>query len=227
MGSIFPTGFLLKIETVKAKIQGLYAIADYSVAGGQLLDKTRQILEAGINLLQFRAKSLGDRSKKALAQELLHLCNQHDVALIINDDVDLAAAISAQGVHLGRHDPTIAYARNRLGEQAIIGVSCYADPNKVLRAKEADYVAFGRFFPSGTKPHARQADLSILGEARKLTDLPLVAIGGITVQNAGVLLESGADALAVAGGLYIGDNPGSRVEEFQCCFAKERKPLRE
>lgn len=205
---------------MKSPITGIYAIADFSVAGDRLLEKTEAILEAGISILQLRAKSLTVGRKARLAAELLRLCGAYRTPLIINDDVDLAAEIGAQGVHLGKSDPTIQYARNKLGEAAIIGVSCYREPERAANTRGADYVAFGRFFPSTTKPQAVQADPVILRRARQWTTLPVVAIGGITTHNAASLIEAGADALAVAAGLYLTNDARQTVMDFQKLFAR-------
>ena len=142
--------------------------------------------------------------RRRLAHRLLGLCHRYQALLIINDDTRLARDIDAHGVHLGKHDPDPAAARAMLGDDAVIGVSCY---NRLDLAREAaasgvDYVAFGRFFPSRSKPDAVQAEPALLQRARSAIDLPLVAIGGITPENGAPLIAAGADMLAVIQGLF-------------------------
>jgi thiamine-phosphate pyrophosphorylase len=142
------------------------------------------------------------------------------VPLIINDDVELAVHCGAAGVHLGRDDADLATARARLGTGAIIGVSCYADLERAREAAAAgaDYLAFGRFFPSQTKPEAVPADPALLAAARRELDLPLCAIGGITPANAAPLLEAGADLLAVIQGLFGQPDVRAAAARFQALF---------
>jgi thiamine-phosphate pyrophosphorylase len=142
---------------------------------------------------------------------------------IVNDDLDLAAAVGADGVHLGRDDAHPRRARHRLGRRALIGISCY---NQLERAREAqalgaDYAAFGRFFPSHTKPSAVQADPELLRRARREIDLPLVAIGGITPENAGFLLDAGADMLAVVDGVFGADDVRAAARSFTELFGPQ------
>jgi thiamine-phosphate pyrophosphorylase len=151
-----------------------------------------------------RAKHLDTPTRERIARELVALCRERGVPLLINDDIALAAVVGATGVHLGREDADIASARRALGARALIGVSCY---NEIGRARAAaaagaDYVAFGRFFPSHTKPLAVQASLELLRAARTELSLPIVAIGGITPENGGSLIAAGADALAVIEGIF-------------------------
>ncbi|MEW8013326.1 MAG: thiamine phosphate synthase [Candidatus Sedimenticola endophacoides] len=185
--------------------RGLYAITDPALAAGQGLDnQVRHALRAGTRLIQYRDKS-GDAGKRLReARELLALCRNHGAALIINDDADLALEIGADGVHLGRDDPDLRATRARLGTRRIIGVSCYNRFDLALEAQRegADYVAFGRFFPSSSKPGAVQADPALLHRARRELGIPAVAIGGITPENGGALIEAGANMLAVIHGVF-------------------------
>ena len=132
------------------------------------------------------------------------MCHEFNVPLLINDDVELAIAVGADGVHIGKEDGAIEYARARLGTDAIIGASCYNSVERALEAQAqgATYVAFGRFFPSNSKPLAAPAELSTLQAAKLKISVPAVAIGGILPENAEQLLEAGADLLAVIGGLF-------------------------
>ncbi len=180
-------------------LRGLYVITD----GPDPVPRVEQALGGGARLVQYRDKTADAQRRLKEALGLLSLCDHYGVPLIINDDLDLAAAAGAHGVHLGRDDPSLAAARRRLGAGALIGVSCYNELGRALQAADegADYVAFGRFFPSGTKPLAVQAEPELLRRARKALRLPLVAIGGITPENGDALIEAGADMLAVSGGL--------------------------
>jgi thiamine-phosphate pyrophosphorylase len=185
--------------------RGLYAITDSGLVGTQDLGgSVRAALEGGACVVQYRDKSRGRTRRLREATELLRLCHSFRVPLIINDDVELAAAIGADGVHLGRQDPDIRQARKRLGRGAICGVSCYNELSRATSAQDAgaDYLAFGRFFPSSTKPDAVTADLALLRAAKQRFRLPLVAIGGITPENGGTLIRAGADLLAVVHGVF-------------------------
>lgn len=187
------------------ELRGLYAITD---ATTDLVAKVAAAIQGGARLIQYRDKTSGTATRLRLASQLLDLCRSHQIPLIINDDLDLAAEIHAHGIHLGRDDADIQTARSRLGNHAIIGVSCYNQLDLAIRAQEqgADYVAFGSFFPSPTKPNAIRADTSLLAQARQSIRLPIVAIGGITPENASGLIQAGADMLAVVSGLFQGSD---------------------
>jgi thiamine-phosphate pyrophosphorylase len=181
-------------------LRGLYAITDATLTPGDaLIPAVAAALRGGARVIQYRDKRADAARRDEEAAALAALCAAHGALLIVNDDVELAAAAGAAGVHLGRDDPQLHAARRRLGAAAIIGVSCY---NELARAQAAaaegaDYVAFGRFFPSRTKPGAVAATPELLTAARRALDLPLVAIGGITPDNGAQLLAAGADMLAV------------------------------
>lgn len=203
------------------QLAGLYAMADTSVLPEDLLiPATSLAIGSGARLVQYRSKSDDTALKEWQAVDLLHLCRGLNVPLIINDDVELAAAINADGVHLGKDDMTVADARARLGDEVIIGASCYGSVALAEQAwKEgASYVAFGRFFPSSTKPFAVQTEPSILTAAREAMPLPICAIGGITTSNAAALLEAGADMLAVAQGLFGGGDVKVTARQFARLF---------
>lgn len=194
------------MPATKQTIQGLYVITDSTLSPGlQLLDDVAAALKGGANIVQYRDKVSSDLDKLANAKYLQALCQQHQATFIINDDIELAKMIGADGVHIGKNDTDLHTARQQLGQQAIIGVSCYNDLDraKTMRAQGADYVAFGRFFPSKTKPDAPQAEIDTLIQAKQQLDCPIVAIGGITADNAETLLEAGADALAVIQGVFV------------------------
>ncbi|MFN2308957.1 MAG: thiamine phosphate synthase [Gammaproteobacteria bacterium] len=186
-------------------MRGLYAITDTALTpGAQLLPAVAAALRGGARVIQYRDKGLDLPRRAEQAAALVALCAGHGAQLIVNDDVELAAAVGAAGVHLGRDDADPRAARRRLGAAALIGVSCY---NQLARAQAAaaagaDYVAFGRFFPSSTKPQAVAATPELLSAARRALDLPLVAIGGITPDNGARLIAAGADLLAVIHGVF-------------------------
>lgn len=199
--------------------RGLYAITQTegkSIA--QIIREVEAALKGGAMVIQYRDKQPLDAHY--LAAQLLRICHKHRAPLLINDDVELALAVGADGVHLGKDDGEIAHARRRLGPEAIIGVSCYNDVNKAqdMAAKGADYVAFGRFFPSGSKPLAAPADIAVLRQAKQRLELPIVAIGGILPENGGQLLAAGADLLAVIGGIFDRE-PETAARAYQSLFA--------
>lgn len=203
------------------QLAGLYAMADTSVLPEDLLvPATSLAIGSGARLVQYRSKSDDTALKEWQAVDLLHLCRGLNVPLIINDDVELAAAINADGVHLGKDDMTVADARARLGDEVIIGASCYGSVALAEQAWKdgASYVAFGRFFPSSTKPFAVQTEPAILTAAREAMPLPICAIGGITTSNAAALLEAGADMLAVAQGLFGGGDVKVTARQFARLF---------
>ncbi len=184
------------------RLQGLYAITDTTL-GDNMLTAAEQAIRGGARILQYRDKSNDQPHRRQQAALLLELCRPHGVTFIINDDVALAAAIGADGVHLGRDDGNIDAARQQLGH-GIVGVSCYNEwpLAKAAAAVGADYVAFGAFFPSTTKPHAARAAPDLLERSRQELDIPVVAIGGITPENGRDLIAAGADMLAVVQGVF-------------------------
>lgn len=191
-------------NSAKTQWRGLYAIADTGLIGSDLMDRVAQALQGGAAVVQYRSKEPDPLCCSEEARALLALCRHYGAPLIINDDVALAEIIGADGVHVGRDDASLAEARAVLGPRAMIGVSCYNSLDRALEAQAAgaDYVAFGRFFASLTKPNAVSADLALLREVRKKLSVPIVAIGGITPENGGALIEAGADMLAVIHGLF-------------------------
>lgn len=188
-----------------SRCRGLYAITDaLLIPDERLTFAVEQAVRGGARLLQYRDKSTDSSRRLAQARTLNAVCRRHGIPLIINDDVELAAHVGAAGVHIGRDDPAIAHARTRLGKDALIGVSCYDRLDLALVAADegADYVAFGAFFPSPTKPAEIRAPVELLRAARARLQAPIIAIGGITPDNAPLLLEAGADALAVVSGVF-------------------------
>ena len=185
-------------------LYGLYAITDPKLMGEDIFDKAEQAILGGINILQYRNKEATIEQQEKEAHELAKLCKKHNVIFIINDNVELAKKVNADGVHLGQKDTHIQQAREQLGCNKIIGVTCNNQVEFALTAQQqgADYVAFGRFFKSLTKPTAPQAEVALLSEARKSITIPIVAIGGITHEFAPLLLKYDVDMLAVIDGIF-------------------------
>ncbi|MCG7913345.1 MAG: thiamine phosphate synthase [Candidatus Thiodiazotropha weberae] len=182
------------------RYRGLYAITDSRLCPPErILQQVEAALTGGARIIQYRDKRQQRTGCEMQVREILKLCERANALLIINDDIELALASKAHGVHLGREDATLSEARARLGPTAVIGVSCYNRLELASEAAEkgADYVAFGRFFPSRTKPDAVSADPELLASARETIRKPLVAIGGITHENGAQLIAAGADMLAV------------------------------
>lgn len=190
------------------KLRGLYAITDSQLLAGKFLSYVEAALDGGVILLQYRDKSSDEARRLREAEALLKLCERYQTRLIINDDFDLAARIGV-GVHLGQTDGPLTPARALLGRQAIIGSTCHSQIELAEQAAKegASYVAFGRFFNSNTKPGAPAADIDLLDQARMRLQLPICAIGGITLENAEPLVAHGADLLAVVHGLFGVESP--------------------
>lgn len=199
--------------------QGLYAITREGYPDPERLgEAVAAAIRGGAVAVQYRAKAAADPLREA--ERLLAVCRAAGVPLIVNDSVDLAARIEADGVHLGRDDVALAEARQRLGPGAIIGVSCYDSLERAIQAAAggADYVAFGRFFPSRTKPTAPCARLETLHEARRRLAVPIVAIGGITPGNGDSLVRAGAGLLAVIEAVFGEDDPERAARRFRPVF---------
>ncbi len=171
-------------------------------------------------VIQYRDKKSDPTQRETIARALNAVCRAHGVPLVINDDVRLAGVVGATGVHLGRDDPDIGAARAALGPAALIGVSCYNELARAQAAQEAgaDYVAFGRFFPSRTKPQALSATPELLRTARAELKIPIVAIGGITPENGTSLIKAGADALAVIEGVFNQPDIRAAAERYARLF---------
>jgi len=197
---------------------GLYAITDGP--RDDLLAACEAAIDGGAVLLQYRDKTDDATRRLAEARALAELCARRRIALIVNDDIDLALASGAMGVHLGEDDGDIASARAKLGPCAIVGVSCYdsIDRARLLAAAGADYLAFGAFHPSPTKPNARTATPALLRQAKPL-GVPLVAIGGITAANGAALIEAGASYLAVISAVFGTRDVRGAARSFAALFA--------
>ena len=186
-------------------LRGLYAIADTQILDdAQLAPAVEAVIAGGARVVQYRDKQHPPEIRRRHARTIFDLCRRHGVLFLVNDDVALALETGADGVHLGRDDLPLAQAREQLGADSLIGVSCYNELERALTAQRqgADYIAFGSFFPSRTKPQAVHATPELLREARLRLKIPIVAIGGITPENGATLIEAGADMLAVIEGVF-------------------------
>jgi thiamine-phosphate pyrophosphorylase len=205
---------------IKFPASGLYAITQTAnKSGDAIINEVAAAIRGGAVIVQYRDKNPTDAL--FIARELVSICHQHNVPLLINDDIELAKQSGADGVHLGREDGVVAQARKQLGNDAIIGVSCYNFVAQALAAQEqgATYAAFGRFFPSASKPLAAPADIETLRLAKRVLTIPIVAIGGILPANGAPLLAAGADLLAVIGGVFD-HQPELSARAYQSLFSR-------
>jgi len=201
--------------------RGLYAITDSKLLSPErIVEAVALAIQGGAVMIQYRDKGDDPMRRQWEASDLSNMCRPLGVPLIINDDVELAAQVMAKGVHLGKEDADIASARARLGPNAIIGVSCYNDLDCAISAEKAgaDYVAFGSFYPSRTKPSAVKAEVELLRQAKQQLSIPVVAIGGITADNGAQLVEAGADMLAVITELFGQADILGAAEKFSRLF---------
>ncbi len=208
-----------KISVVIPPVAGLYAITPNINDTPILLEKTEQALSGGVKILQYRNKQASLILAYRQAQALRKLTRNYEAALIINDSVQLAQESNADGVHLGHEDGDFALARQKLPGK-LIGVSCYNSIERAAKAVAAgaNYIAFGSFYPSATKPKAAQATRELIVEARARFAVPIVAIGGITVDNAAPLIESGVNAIAVVSALFDTANIAETAKQFAALF---------
>lgn len=203
------------------KVQGLYAITDqHMIAAKKFTSRIRQVLEGGASVIQYRDKSQHHQLRLEQAESLVTLCKEFGALSIINDDIELAKAVQADGVHIGSEDDDVSYARAQLGENKIIGVSCYAnlDLAKKVVSSSADYVAFGSIFASSTKQQAAIAGLDILQLAKQELSVPIVAIGGIKLDNLDSVLATGVDSVAIISGVFANDNVTTSAQQFTNAF---------
>ncbi|MDX1916190.1 MAG: thiamine phosphate synthase [Methylophilus sp.] len=189
-------------------IKGLYAVTPDVLEVELLCEKVQAALKGGASLVQYRNKFADKQLLLRQATALLALCRSYSVPLIINDHLDLCAKIDADGLHLGVTDCDLGAARRLLGPDKIIGASCYNWLDLAIQAQEAgaSYVAFGACFPSETKPNAVHAPLSLITEAKQKLTIPVVGIGGITLDNAPQVIRAGADAVAVITDIFFDDD---------------------
>jgi thiamine-phosphate pyrophosphorylase len=203
------------------RLRGLYAITPELDDSAALIERVTQALESaprGWAALQYRRKRASREQRMREATELAALCRARKLPFIVNDDLALALACDADGLHLGRDDGSLAAARKALGGK-LLGASCYDDLElaRAAIAAGADHVAFGSVFASPTKPAAVRAPLSVFGEARRL-GVPLVAIGGITLENARQVIDAGADCVAVIADLFEARDVAARAREYARLF---------
>lgn len=203
------------------QFHGLYAIADsYILSDSIIVKAVEQAIAGGANTIQYRDKFQESPIPYDTVCKLCSLCHQHGLVFIVNDNVSLARTVGADGVHLGNQDMPISQARSELGDKAIIGISCYNDFEQARKAviAGADYIAFGSFYPSVSKPKAVRARPELLTRAKKEFGLPVVAIGGITPENGAELIAAGADALAVISGVFASTNIRQAAEQYHRLF---------
>jgi thiamine-phosphate pyrophosphorylase len=200
----------------RARVCGLYAVTPDERDTTVMALKVQRALRGGARLLQYRNKAASAALRKTQAAVLLPLCRAAGIPLIINDDLDLALELDADGVHLGRGDVDPDTARRRLAAGRLLGVSCYdrLDAAAAAEASGADYVALGAAFPTATKPGAAHAPLALYGQAKARLRVPIVAIGGISPANAASVMSAGADAVAVISALFDAEDVERRAREF-------------
>ena len=204
------------------KISGPYAITPDLNQTNDLLNKTRQVLEGGVKLVQYRNKSANESLRREQAKLLLSLCREHNALLIINDHLEIAIEIDADGVHVGKNDVPVSAAKNLLGHNKIVGTSCYNQLGLAKQAQKdgADYIAFGAFFSSLTKPNAVSVSISLVNQAQKELSIPIVGIGGIQLTNARTVIQSGCAAIAVCHDLFQAENIKATAEHYVQLFAE-------
>jgi thiamine-phosphate pyrophosphorylase len=205
---------------VQPEIDGLYAVTPDVADSANLVMMTREALSGGARLIQYRNKTANIALRLEQSRLLSHLCRKLNVLFIVNDHPDLAAEAGADGVHLGQEDAPVTEARRKLGPGKIIGVSCHDQLELAVEAERqgADYVAFGAFHISSTKPGAMAAPIDLLHHAKRKLHIPVVAIGGITSNNAMELIHAGAHAVAVSNALFGARNIRAAAESFSRLF---------
>lgn len=209
---------------MKRKLAGLYAITPDEARTEVLVRKVALALQGGASVVQYRNKTAGPELQREQGRALAALCRAEGAAFVINDNLALALELDADGVHLGGEDGDLAEARRRLGTDKLLGASCYDRMELAEAAVQAgvDYLAFGSVFSSVTKPGAVRAPLALFAEARRSFALPLVAIGGITLQNAHQVFAAGADAVAVISALFDADDIAERAAGFTRLYQQQR-----
>ena len=203
------------------QIKGLYAVTPDTLNTELLCEKVAAALQGGASMVQYRNKAADASLRLRQATALLALCRSFNVPLIINDHLDLCAQIDADGLHLGATDCDLGAARRLLGAHKILGASCYDRIELAVQAEAsgASYAAFGACFRSDTKPNAVNAPFSLFAEAKQKTSIPMVAIGGITLENATQAIQAGASAIAVVGALFGADDIVATSQQFTHLFA--------
>ena len=202
-------------------LKGIYGITDDALLPESKLDfAVEEAIKSGCRVIQYRSKITDWKARVRQAESLRLLCEQYQVPLIINDNVELCNEVDADGVHLGKQDSSFEQARVQLSADKIIGITCHDSVVAAVSAEEAgaDYVAFGRFFPSETKPNASPAPIELLTEAKKKLSIPIVAIGGINAENGAALIAAGADMLAVINAMFADESVAQRTTELVALF---------
>lgn len=205
----------------RIRLRGLYAITDEKLLPRERFETdVEAALKGGARIIQYRDKSNDNDKQFSQATRLRELCDQYHALLIINDDIQLAKYVRADGVHLGEHDANIEQARKNLGDDAIIGVSCYNQLRAGIEAENegADYVAFGSMYSSPTKPNARKAELQLLKTAKLTLKLPVCAIGGIDINNAADIVQHDADMIAVISGVFAQQNIERAAQQLAALY---------
>jgi thiamine-phosphate pyrophosphorylase len=211
-------------QDARRAIRGLYAVTPDTDDTPALVREVAAAIAGGATLVQYRNKIAARDLRLEQASALKSLCRERGALLIVNDSIDVARAVDADGVHLGRDDGPAAPARAALGLDKIVGISCYRslETAQAALAAGADYVAFGSFFPSSVKPGAVRAPLELLTQARQTLAAPIVAIGGITAENGGALVRAGADALAVISAVFAMEDVEAAARAFAPLFEAPR-----
>ncbi len=204
----------------QSSISGLYAVTPNETDTKKLCAMVKAALQGGVRMVQYRNKVVGQSLRLRQATALLALCRTHGVPLVINDHLDLCAQIDADGLHLGAADCHLVAARRLLGANKLIGVSCYNqfDLAEKAQADGASYVAFGACFTSATKPNAVHAPLCLFEQAKQQLQVPIVAIGGITLANIKQVQQAGADMVAVVGAVFGAENIAETCQQFNSTF---------
>lgn len=209
------------------EISGLYAITPDLENTNDLLNKVQQALEGRVQLIQYRNKLANEILRRKQAKLLLQLCREYGIPLIINDHLDLAIEIDADGLHAGQDDISVTQARNQFGQDKIIGASCYNNLDLAVQAEKegADYVAFGAFFSSLTKPNTISVTMDLVDQAKKRISLPIVAIGGIKLANARTVIQGGCAAVAVCNDLFHTENIKATATQYSQLFAENNQRI--
>lgn len=205
---------------MRRKIHGLYAVTPDTEDTSTLLAGVEAALAGGASALQYRNKTASASLRMRQGAALLEVCRRYKAPLIINDHLDLALALDADGLHIGADDGPLTRAREKLGHEKILGASCYRglDAGVAAQGAGADYVAFGSFFASSVKPGATRAPITLLNEAKRRLTVPVVAIGGITLENAPQLIAAGADGVAVITALFGAADVRAAARGFAALF---------
>ena len=200
---------------MKSRLAGLYVITDEKLTPkSTMISQVKTALESGAKIVQLRDKSSEDIEILPLAKELQLLCRKYNALFVINDRIKLASQIQSDALHIGKDDITIKEARSIVGDDMIIGVSCYGDLDlaKKMESEGADYVAFGACFSSSTKQTAPTIDLDILLQAKEQLDIPICAIGGINSSNINQISSRGVDMISVVHSVFKDDNIALNVQ---------------